>query len=112
MKKIFVLFFSIALLTACSEDDKTDSDPVLGKWFVAEVNNIPQSDFTLSECNTNSFMTFNADETTDSVFYTEIEGNCTAGPSTNSVWSKQAGIYSLTLPIPELEPYTTLSGTI
>jgi hypothetical protein len=112
MKKFFVLFFSIALLTACSEDDNPDTDPVIGEWFIVEVNNVPQSDFTLSECNTNSFMTFNADGTTDSVFYTEIEGNCTAGPSTNSVWSKQVGIYTITIPIPELEPYNTLSGTI
>ena len=112
MKKFFVLFFGIALLTACSKDDNASPDPVLGKWFVAEVNNVPGSDFTLSECNTNSFMTFNADGTTDSVFYTEIEGNCTAGPSTNSDWSKQIGIYTITVPIPELEPYNTLSGTI
>jgi len=112
MKKFFVLFFSIALLTACSDDDNPDTDPVLGKWFVVEVNNIPGSDFTLSECNTNSYMTFNADGTTNSVFYTQIEGICTAGPSTNSDWSKQVGIYSFTVPIPELEAFSPLFGTI
>jgi len=114
MKKIFVLFFSIALLTACSEDDNNATDPVVGKWFIAEVNNIPGSDFTLSECNTESFMTFNADETTNSVFYTQIEGSCTPGTSTNSEWKQQAGIYSLTIPIPipELEAFNPLTGTI
>jgi len=112
MKKIFVLFFSIALLTACSEDDNTATDPVVGKWFVVEVNNIPGSDFTLSECNTNSFMTFNADGTTNSVFYTQIEGSCTPGTSTNSEWKQQASIYTFTIPIPELEDFSPLSGTI
>ncbi len=112
MKKLFVLFFSMALLTACSEDDNSSTDPIVGTWFVAEVNNIPGSDFTLSECNTSSFMTFNADGTTSSVFYSQLDGNCTAGPSTNSVWSEQVGIYSFTLPIPELEAISPLSGTI
>ena len=112
MKKFFVLFFSIALLISCSEDDNAASDPVLGTWFVVEVNNIPGSDFTLSECNTNSFMTFNADGTSSSVFYTDINGNCTAGDSTTSDWGQLAGIYTITIPIPELEPYNTLSGTI
>lgn len=111
MKKFFVLFFSIALLAACSEDDPT-TDPVLGKWFVAEVNNVPGSDFTLSECNTKSFMTFNADGTTNSVFYTEIEGNCTSVPSTNSEWSNQSGIYKFSIEFPELEDFSPLSGTI
>src|SRR5680860_1561734 len=112
MKKIFVLFFSIALLTACSEDDNNATDPVVGKWFIAEVNNVPGSDFTLSECNTNSFMTFNADGTTNSVFYTEIDGNCTAGDSITSDWGQQAGIYTFTIPIPELEAFSPLTGTI
>lgn len=107
-----MLFFSIALLTACSEDNDTTADPVLGKWFVVEVNNIPGSDFTLSECNTNSFMTFNADGTTNSVFYAQVEGNCLAGTPTNSVWSKQAGIYKFSIDIPELEDFSPLSGTI
>jgi hypothetical protein len=112
MKKFFVLFFSIALLTACSDDDNPDTDPVIGKWFIAEVNNIPGSDFTLSECNTNSFMTFNADGTTNSVFSSEVEGNCLAGPSTDSEWKQQANIYTFTIPIPELEDFSPLSGTI
>jgi len=112
MKKFFVLFFSIALLTACSDDDNATPDPVIGKWFIVEVNNIPGSDFTLSECNTNSYMTFNADGTTTSAFSAEVDGNCVAGTPTNSVWSKQAGIYSFTIPIPELEDFSPLTGTI
>jgi len=112
MKKFFVLFFSIALLTACSEDDNPAADPILGKWFVVEVNNIPGPDFTLSECNTNSFMTFNADGTTNSVFHAQVDGNCLPGDPTNSVWSEQASIYSFSIPIPELEAFSPLSGII
>jgi hypothetical protein len=112
MKKFILLFFSIALLTSCNKDDNSGPDPVLGKWYIVEVNNVPQSDFSLSDCNTNSFMTFNADGTTNSTFYTEIEGNCTAGPSTDSEWHQQSGIYTFSIPIPELEPYSPLVGTI
>jgi hypothetical protein len=57
-------------------------------------------------------MTFNADGTTNSVFYTEVEGNCTAGPSTPSDWSQQVGTYTFTIPIPELEAFSPLTGTI
>ncbi len=112
MKKFFVLFFSIALLTACSEDEEPTTDPVLGTWFVTEVNNVPGSEFTLSQCNTNSYMTFNAEGTTNSVFYTEIAGTCTAGTQMDSEWSKNAIIYSFNIPIPELAAINPVFGTI
>ncbi len=115
MKKLFFLFMSLTVLTACNNDDDTsEEDRILGTWFIVEVNNVPNSDFSLSECNKNSTMTFNGDGTTTSVFHAQVEGNCMAGPSTNSTWNNQSGIYTITIPIPELEEagIDTLTGTI
>ena len=115
MKKLFLLFMSLAVLTACSnDDDTTEEEPILGTWFIVEVNNVPGSDFSLSECNKNSTMTFNADGTATSLFHSEIDGNCLAGASANTTWNNQSGVYTITIPIPELEEagFDTLSGTV
>ena len=104
---------SLTVLTACSnDDDANQEEQILGTWFIVEVNNIPNSDFTLSECNKNSTMDFNADGTATSIFHAEVEGNCMAGTPTNSTWNNQNGIYTITVPIPELEGFNTLTGTI
>ncbi len=113
MKKLFLLFISLTVLTACSNDDDTsEEDPILGTWFIVEVNNIPNSDFTLSECNKNSTMTFNVDGTATSIFHAQIEENCMAGTPTTSTWNNESGIYTITIPIPELQGFNTLTGTI
>ncbi len=113
MKKLIFLFLSLAVLTACSsDDDSSDEDLILGTWFIVEVNNIPNSDFTLSECNKNSTMTFNEDGTATSVFHAQVGENCVAGTPTNSTWNNQSGIYTITIPIPELQGFNTLTGTI
>lgn len=115
MKKLFLLFVSLSLLTACSsDDDNSEVDPILGTWLIVEVNNPPGSDFTLSDCNKNSTMTFNEDGTATSVFHAQVEGNCMAGNPTASTWNNQSGIYTITIPIPELEGlgFDTLTGTI
>ncbi|MFN4763060.1 lipocalin family protein [Gillisia sp. Q332] len=113
MKKLLLLFMSLTVLTACnSDDDASEEDRILGTWFIVEVNNVPNSDFTLSECNKNSTMTFNGDGTATSVFHAQVEGNCMAGQPTNSTWNNQSGIYTITIPIPELEGFNTFTGTI
>lgn len=115
MKKLFLLFLSLSVLTACSsDDDNTEEDPILGTWFIVEVNNVPGSEFTLSECNKNSTMTFNANGIATSVFHANVEGECIAGEPTDSTWDNQSGVYTITIPIPELEEagFDTLTGTI
>ena len=60
MKKLFVILFSIALFTSCSEDDDANgNDKILGTWFIAAANGVPN--FELSDCNKESFITFNSD---------------------------------------------------
>ncbi|MFO7721018.1 MAG: lipocalin family protein [Gillisia sp.] len=113
MKKLFLLFMSLTVLTGCSnDDDNSEKDRILGSWLIVEINNVPGSEFELSECNKNSTMTFNENGTTTSVFHAQIEGNCTAGTPTNSTWNNQNGIYTITIPIAELEGFNTLTGTI
>ncbi len=92
MKKIFLLFFSLALLTSCSSDDdggSTGDDQILGKWFVTEVNNSGALNLTVSECNKQSFIDFKADSNADSAFYTENGGECTLEDSDTSAWSNE-----------------------
>lgn len=115
MKKLLLLFMSLTVLTACSsDDDKIEEDRILGSWFIVEINNVPGSAFTLTECNKNSTMTFNENGTTTSVFHAQVGANCVAGTQTNSTWNNQNGIYTITIPIPELEGagFNTLTGTI
>ena len=102
MKKIFILFFSLALLASCSSDDdggNSGDDQILGKWFVTEVNNSGALNLTVSECNKESFIDFMADNNADSAFYTENGGECTLEDSDTSAWSNEGNSrYKFTIP--------------
>ncbi|WP_026839097.1 lipocalin family protein [Gillisia sp. JM1] len=92
MKKIFLLFFSFALLTSCTSDDdagNTGDDQILGKWFVTEINNSGSLNLSVSECNKQSFIDFKVDSNADSAFYTENGGECTLEDSDTSAWSNE-----------------------
>jgi hypothetical protein len=86
MKKIFVLFFSIALLTACSNDDnpKPEDDPVLGKWFIVEINN--GGSFQLTDCSRQSFIVFLNNGSTEPEFYSKPAEACIVNTDAG-VWS-------------------------
>jgi len=101
MKKIFLLFFSLALLTSCSNDDDKNSgdDKILGKWFVAEINNSGPLNLSASDCNQRSFIDFKADGNADSAFYTENGGECILEDSDTSAWSNEGNSrYKFTIP--------------
>ncbi|HSM64531.1 MAG TPA: lipoprotein [Gillisia sp.] len=90
MKKIFLLFFSLALLTSCSSDDdgeNTGDDAILGKWFVAEINNTGTLNLQVNECNKKSFIDFKIDSKADSAVYAEEGGECNVNNSENDEWS-------------------------
>lgn len=101
MKKLFLLLFGIALLTSCSDDDDVSGDDrILGTWFIAEVNGLPG--FELDDCNQESFITFNSDNTTYSEYYTRSGESCTLEDNTNSVWEVDGEVYTFTIPFQNL----------
>ncbi len=90
MKKIFLLFFSLALLTSCSSDDdggNAGDDQILGKWFVAEINNTGTLNIEVNDCNRQSFIDFKSNFKADSALYTRVEGECNVDNSENDDWS-------------------------
>jgi hypothetical protein len=85
MKKLFIIMLSVTLLISCSSDDSAKIEGnILGTWFLVETNNIP--DYTVDECTGQSNITFMADNTADSEFYNEVEGNCVSSAD-NGTWS-------------------------
>ena len=109
MKKLFLILFSIALFTSCSEDDDANGDDkILGTWYAVEITNPPIPGLVLSDCNQNSNITFNSDFTTSSEFHSEVEGNCEVENTSESTWSKSNNIYTFTIPF---EGIGQLNGT-
>ena len=109
MKKLLLILFSIALFTSCSEDDDANGDDkILGTWYAVEITNPPIPGWVLSDCNQNSNITFNADSSTSSEFYSEIDGNCEIEDTSESTWSKNNDIYTFTIPF---EGIGQLNGT-
>lgn len=100
MKKFLVLFLSLAVFTACSNDDDTNSntpDPVLGTWVLVDASAPLDSQFCLEE---DSTITFNANNTLSSTFYL-TEANCDATSSTGTWSNKGNSIYTITVPMIE-----------
>jgi len=92
MKKIFILFFSLALLTSCSSDDDSGDagdDKILGKWFVFEINNTGTFNIEANDCNRQSFIDFKANFKADSALYAEEGGECNVDNSENDDWSTE-----------------------
>lgn len=99
MKKIFLLLFAFTFLTACSDDDTTDSedDRILGKWFLADWNIPTMGDPT--ECNQQTNITFNADNTADSEFFDEDNTGECVSEADSSEWTRESnGQYTFDVP--------------
>ena len=77
MKKLLVLFLSMASLVACSnDDDNTEQgpDPIIGTWVLVDASAPLNTQFCMDE---ESSLTFNSNQTGQAVFY--LTGtNCTA----------------------------------
>jgi hypothetical protein len=107
MKKIFLLFFSLTLLTSCSKDDEntnTGPDPILGVWFISEVNNPFSNDGELSECNKQSSIEFTDDQNATTIFFDDDSGECES-TTTTSTW-KNLGDSNYEIVIPEFGKQT------
>ncbi|HEY9185032.1 MAG TPA: lipocalin family protein [Salegentibacter sp.] len=99
MKKIIALLAVVMMFTACDSDDDVNDgeDPILGTWFVVDLENA-YSDDELSECNMNSNITFHADNTADSEFYEEVQGECVFEAETAGWERNTNGQYTFELP--------------
>jgi len=103
MKKIFLLFFSLALLTSCTSDDdggNAGDDQILGKWFVAEINNTGTFNIEANDCNRQSFIDFKSNFKADSALYSLENGECNVENSENDDWSYSEGSDKYTFVIP------------
>lgn len=98
MKKLLLLLFAVTVLTACSDDDTADGDDrILGNWFLVDWN-IPNQDGP-SECTQQTNITFYADNTAESEFYSEDSaGDCDLETDTSD-WSRESnGQYTFDVP--------------
>ncbi|MDT0645259.1 lipocalin family protein [Zunongwangia sp. F260] len=80
MKKIFLLFMSLAVLSSCSNDDDANGNgdnDILGTWGLVAINNAGNFPVTVNECSSQSQITFNSDGTAFSEYYTQTETECT-----------------------------------
>lgn len=77
MKKLLLLFVSVAMLTACSKDNDDENgsqEPILGTWYLVEINNA--QGYEVNDCNSKSYIDFKSDGTAHSEFYSQNNGNC------------------------------------
>jgi len=100
MKKFLILLLSITLFTACSDDDDAASDEgnIVGTWILVEANNVPG--YTIDECTGRSTITFNADNTASSEFFSGTVEDCDSNTETGE-WSNSSGS-QYTIQVPQL----------
>ena len=112
MRKILLLFISMTMLTACSNnDDGTETDDgskIVGKWFLVDAKAGGVSG-NLSACTTqNTFITFNADGSASSEFWEDINGTCEKTDNNTGTWEyKGSSVYTV-----DVAGYGNLEGTV
>ncbi|GAA4319916.1 hypothetical protein GCM10023115_46660 [Pontixanthobacter gangjinensis] len=97
MKKIILLLLSITLFIACSDDDDAGSNGnIIGTWVLVDATNVPG--VTVDDCTGRSTITFNADETASSTFYSTVDGNCVSAEDTGEWSSSSNSQYTIEVP--------------
>ncbi|PIE98435.1 MAG: hypothetical protein CR961_01670 [Polaribacter sp.] len=76
MKKVFLLFVSIAMIgfTSCSKDDDNVTNPLLGKWRILSVNTTKISN--LNDCTPKSWILFEEETITSKEFEKDENNEC------------------------------------
>ena len=110
MKKILFMIMAVALLAACSNDDdstQSGDDAILGKWFLADAK--AGSVSVATECQKNSNITFNNDQSADSEYYESNDaGECNLESSDEGAWSNNSNsVYTFNVP-----GYGNLTGKV
>ena len=97
MKKILILLFAVSIFSSCSDDDETtmNEDQILGTWNLVAVSNVP---FAIDECTSQSYITFMADNTADSEFFSNTGSGCVSETSSGSWSSSDNSQYSFQVP--------------
>jgi len=101
MKKFLILLLSITMFTACSDDDDSTSfeGDIVGTWILVEANNVPG--YTVNECTGRSTITFNADNTASSEFFSFNDDNECVSDSDTGNWSSSSSS-QYTIEVPQL----------
>lgn len=98
MKKFILLFFSLAVLAACSSDDDGDNsgpDPIIGTWVLVDASAPLDEQFCFDE---DSTIKFNEDNTGQANFYLTA-AECAATSSTGN-WSRSgSSTYTISIPV-------------
>lgn len=101
MKKFLFLFLFAATFIACSSDDDADTtgdDPIVGVWYLAEINNGEALGFEMTDCISQSSLDFQSDGTALSEFYSESNGNCSSETGEVTWSSSSDSNYNIELP--------------
>ena len=106
MKKLLVLFLSMASLVACSNDDDNGEqgpDKILGTWILVDASTPIDTQFCFEE---ESTMTFNANNTGTATFF--LTGSDCAPTTAPGTWANN-GNSAYTISVPVLG---SLQGTV
>lgn len=96
MKKILVIFLSLAFLTACSDDDEQSGpDPIIGTWILVEASGQIEGQFCLEK---ESTITFNSNNSGNATFYLTFE-NCEPKTSTGGWTNNGNSLYTISVPV-------------
>ncbi len=98
MKKFLVLLTMLAVFASCSDDDDVNGgeEQIVGSWMLVDWSIPGYGEPT--DCNLQSNITFNSDNTADSEFYEEVEGECMADSQSGDWEAHGDGEYTFDVP--------------
>lgn len=98
MKKLIVLFLSMAFLIACSNDDDSvdqGPDPIIGTWVLVNATGQLEGQFCLEK---ESTITFNPDNSGSATFYL-TSAECAPSSSTGGWTNRGSSNYTISVPV-------------
>lgn len=96
MKKLFIFFLGLSLITACSNDDDVatpELDPIVGTWLLVDATL-----FNPDSCEQESTITFTEDNTANGTFYFD-QTDCSAETSSGNWENNGNSSYTVSVPV-------------